>query len=830
MKKQIISAVMAVGMLASCIPGVMAERYSEKGSKWTFTNIGGAQGMYEIQKEETFGGEAALHLKASEGDGYSCYSIELPTGIGETFNYSFYLKEKTASSDSFAAVGMENAVGGNDEENTKLEVSAEGTRWKKTPVGNGWYKYEQSFWRENVTHFNIVVKNGAEYYFDNIIIKSIDQNRVLVSDDFETSTEVEDIKWRMMDTTSQFSVVEEDNGNHYWRFTGPSQVRRVANVKQFTGGNDYYVKIRAKITGFPNGLYFGINNNAKFNILNWTKSEPDENGWCTYETTYNWWFEKDLMFGSFGIWVPWNSTDSELLIDDIFVKCTSNNVVVLNEDCEPSVHYEYPNELSDLSANGYNNNIVLTWKNPNRSDISGFKVYENDTEVTADGTIATSAGAYNMLNITPGDTNVHTYRVEMTTTSGETYNTSVSGKSDAFFLSSHSTMDGYPLFGSYLTYETHSGTVPYGSVRIDKLNKYSGNSALKVKLVQGTWEDNIKLQLGGLGLQTGKTYKLSYMVKSNGDLLRNNYRESTLRNAYTSAVQSDGTIGILMSPFITNINDAAGWLNYNKINTKWQKREFVFTAGADGEIYFVFSGPVDSIWLDDITLYEYDKDTNTTLGLNLLPNGGFEYKVDNLNLDGNKLTWSVPEGANFKYIQILTVANGMLVNSERVDPSAGEHILGDATASSEQIYVQAIMMNGSVENELDLGSFERTSDVYVKTPTYDAVSLNADETYETLESDIKTIRSGLVRSNVTVKNNKLIDCSLDVYTALYNGDKLVKVEKTVAEPEKGAQITVGSVIDIPEEATSEYKIKTFVFQGGTIIPQIKAKTLGKTIQ
>lgn len=65
--------------------------------------------------------------------------------------------------------------------------------------------------------------------------------------------------------------------------------------------------------------------------------------------------------------------------------------------------------------------------------------------------------------------------------------------------------------------------------------------------------------------------------------------------------------------------------------------------------------------------------------------------------------------------------------------------------------------------------------------------------------------------------------SCDVYTAVYNSDDvLVKVDKMKSEIAKGAQATVGSVIDVP---SADNTIKTFVWDAGTVTPKANASVL-----
>lgn len=817
MKKQIISAVMALGMLVSSLPVTMAKTYPSTDSEWEFATRTEGKGSWKITRADSYNGEYSLYVDATDSIGSRLY---MKTNTKGSHKISFYAKAiqtgwssgmRVASGTSWAPDKQMRFV-----ENTANE---EGTYWTRTPMKNGWVKYEGSYWNEeNNNGLVIYFAEGAKYYFDDIKVEN--NGSTIIFDDFESAEQKKVFNWTTTGDSGGFEVVEEENGNHYYKISGDNRYFKIPVVMK-GGSMNSTIRFKAKMSGFGEGKspFVGYNMEDEFKIIDenyWTITEG-EDGWKTYEHTFDRWTDGTL---NFQFYLGWNGM-SEMLIDDIYFKNNTKGKVLVNDDCESSEYYVYPNELVSLSANGLDNNIVLTWKNPDRSDITGFEIYEGTEKIDVSEEISTTARALNKVVIAPEDDEVHTYRVAMTAGGNVNYK-SVSGKRTEFFMNPGETNDGYKLEHARLVNWNNGGTDPFGSARIDTMTKYSGNSSLCINanFYATVWDNNIRLQMGTKGLTTGKTYKLSYMTKYN----KTNANINTwITNVYTHGINDNGGVGWVTGGSPKNIigyyNDAA-----NAYDTNWMKQEFVFTCGGDGEIYFVIGNGSDNVWIDDITLYEYDEATDTTSGDNKIFNGGFEYELDDCELNGNTITWSVPDGAGYSYINIYTVADGITSEPVKVAANAGTYTLPELKTSKEKIIVKAVRANGNLVNETECATFERARDFYIADVTYDSVTKNDDNTYTVAEAGIENVKSGYIRANVTMENNKLSKLEADVYTALYNGDRLVKVEKSEASILKGVKATTNTVIEVPAD-NGNYKIKTFVFDKDAIVPKTGAAVL-----
>lgn len=281
--------------------------------------------------------------------------------------------------------------------------------------------------------------------------------------------------------------------------------------------------------------------------------------------------------------------------------------------------YESENNDINIIANAANGEVKISWVNPCEGIISVDVIDEDDNSVlsgavseSANGSsLSTEAGAWNYVKKT-GLINgtQYNYRIVIETADGEEeYPISFIPK--GIGTVPITTSDGVALegTGSVRDNSSQNTVLNYGGMYIDKTEKYSGNSSLKVTQNKSGVFTIIRL-LGKNGA-ADKKYRLTFKAK---------IKRTTDAPGYFRVTNEEG-----WSPVTLLYQDEAkstDWQEYtlDMTNTNKQKKPVIQLDGA-----------VDAVWIDDLTVYELDNDL--PVGENLAAYGEFEFEPDVISQD-----------------------------------------------------------------------------------------------------------------------------------------------------------------------------------------------------
>lgn len=830
MKKRIISAVMALGMIISTMPAALAtQTYPSGVTGWQHETGTNEAGYYEITDKESYSGAKSMHI-VGNGSNHNSVYIPVPTNAGESYNISFVAKILNYGWYSGSRVAKSKRA---PEQSFQLklvtgpevpEEQKKGEAWNREDLGNGWVRFTASYWNaEDTRNFVIFADGWSNMYIDDV--KVTYGGQTIIQDDFETSEEVKDSAGWIF-TKTPTVVYDEEHDNYYWKFGAGDGTYMTWREPMSAGNNSFKIKVSAKVRGTGGFVTFGPTNEDRYKLYkDGPKSQTDSavtvtadtskgEDWYIYEQSYDKrWFDTEGF--NLGLHEGWGS---EVWIDDIEIwqvtgamnedNGNSRLVFRVKEDCTPHSHYEEPGDLTSLSANGVSTGVMLSWHNPKRDDITGFAIYDGKNAVTVSETLKTTNGTLNQAFVELSDSDVHTFKVVMTA-GGNDYTTTVQGKkgtfaldgvgniSNDFFMDRGTTKNGYSLEGGYTeAYKGESGaTLPYGSVSVDTLNKYSGNSSLRFNMNRSShWDSTFKYYIPTSGLYTGKTYKVSYMIKYDHKSGTDN-----MGGIYTSDTWTSTSAPGMASDFAYANTDGT-------YSTGWRKVEINHKMAADGGIALIFPTDAQNIWVDDIRIVEVDGNGSEVSGTNIVRNPGFEYKLNSVKVNGNTVTWSVPEGAGFENVKFYSKVGDITTEIGSVAASAGTYEVPEVDALNETVIVKAT--RGTYETEIK--TFTRTKDCSVKIGGY---YMGEDVLSNTVAGDVS--------ADVTIENNK-DGLTFKVFTALYEGNKMVNVTETTISPAKGATSTDTATIKATNEAQT---VKTFVFNGSTLAPLTTAATL-----
>ena len=311
-------------------------------------------------------------------------------------------------------------------------------------------------------------------------------------------------------------------------------------------------------------------------------------------------------------------------LDNIVVReSNSSGKILFTEDFEnidtKYSYYTYETKLQGLSANGRSGKIYLSWRNPDRSDISSIKIYENDTELSDyTASIDTASGHVNIVEVTAASGSTHTYDVRMVTTGNVLYHNNVTGKEGTPFIYTTKTVGGEPINGWVLRWADGENVKALGKLEYDTNNKAEGTRSLHINpnitytsanqssaadktTVRAQYSDGARINLdtSAAGIEAGKTYKLSW--KQMGHRAGPYY------------------VQLIMNDHAQNLGRMT--VNNEYVTTPWQERELEFTVDSVGStpmLRFEFSNGANDFWLDDVKL------TEAGSNVNLLENGTFE--------------------------------------------------------------------------------------------------------------------------------------------------------------------------------------------------------------
>ena len=819
--KKILSVILAAAMAASMAVSVSAAPM-ECGNTWTeAADSNKGSGGSSTLKNETYahsGSYAAYIYSDWQDGGYITYTAPISKKAGDgVYNFSFYTKSAAPA----ARVTTDGAA-----VNT---YNLGNSLWTVTEEADGFKKYSGTITDSTSNQIKIQVSKGNWLAIDDIVVTGSDGS-VLFEENFEYGYKPKYTaadKWIVSKTNemhANFGAGLGYNGTKglYLNSVGKGTETLKALIPTRTADGIYKISYdinmlcgnpgskisislddnKTPVSNADGGSSFVNNYLVNSDMWNITELEPDSEKaankrWYHVEGTVT---SPNTAENYFDIKaVGWTAMN----LDNIVVK-NSKDQVIFSEDFEnitAGTTYTYPYFISGVSANGFADKIVLSWKNPS-VDVTSFKINENGEEIPDSVDFAEllklDANEFNKIEIATdiheGET--HTYDI-VYVVDGEELHKTVTATAGSFSGERGYASNGYYLKNSSFG-KSASGSEAFGSVSVDSDEKYSGKTSLRINpnISGSSWNNpntvELMMQPEANTVEAGKTYILKFMLKTlNGDGVTLMYNDAN-GNYYPD------TTGYYV--------EDCGGKNYT---TGWMPVEFVFTAQhVNPYIRLYFRGYADAHWIDDVALYEYNTDTFQTVGGNLISNGGFEYDVENLAISGNMITWTNPDGAGWDYIKVYKkLADGSLkFLGESFDTSFK---LENATEAEETYVVKTVLGNGDITAEHETGTVKRTADLIVTEPVFDKVTVNGDEIIVD-KANITALETGMIKASVNVENTGIeAGYSAKAYMALYNGNKLEKLTLADTTVVQGGRDTLSGVLNV--ENIEGRTLKMFVW-------------------
>lgn len=819
--KKILSVILAAAMAASMAVSVSAAPM-ECGNTWTeAAGSNKGSGGSSTLKNETYahsGSYAAYIYSDWQDGGYITYTAPISKKAGDgVYNFSFYTKSAAPA----ARVTTDGAA-----VNT---YNLGNSLWTVTEEADGFKKYSGTITDSTSNQIKIQVSKGNWLAIDDIVVTGSDGS-VLFEENFEYGYKPKYTaadKWIVSKTNemhADFGAGKGYNGTKglYLNSVGKGTETLKALIPTRTADGIYKISYdinllcgnpaskisislddnKTPVSNADGGSSFVNNFLVNSDMWNITELEPDSGNavnrrWYHVEGTVT---STNTAENYFDIRAAgWTNMN----LDNIVVK-NSKDQVIFSEDFENTTAgttYTYPYFISGVSANGFADKIVLSWKNPSVA-VTSFKINENGEEIPDSVDFAEllklDANEFNKIEIATdiheGET--HTYDI-VYVVDGEELHKTVTATAGSFSGERGYASNGYYLKNSSFG-KSASGSEAFGSVSVDSDEKYSGKTSLRINpnISGSSWNNSntveLMMQPEANTVEAGKTYILKFMLKTlNGDGVTLMYNDAN-GNYYPD------TTGYYV--------EDCGGKNYT---TGWMPVEFVFTAQhVNPYIRLYFRGYADAHWIDDVALYEYNTDTFQTVGGNLISNGGFEYDVENLAISGNMITWTNPDGAGWDYIKVYKkLADGSLkFLGESFDTSFK---LENATEAEETYVVKTVLGNGDITAEHETGTVKRTADLIVTEPVFDKVTVNGDEIIVD-KANITALETGMIKASVNVENTGIeAGYSAKAYMALYNGNKLEKLTLADTTVVQGGRDTLSGVLNV--ENIEGRTLKMFVW-------------------
>ena len=512
-------------------------------------------------------------------------------------------------------------------------------------------------------------------------------------------------------------------------------------------------------------------------------------------------------------------------VDNIVVKDKNDNVL-FTEDFEnfdeKYSYYAYSTKLQGLSANGIDDTIYLSWRNPKRDDISAIKIIENGEE-TMESQIYEMSTLSEEVNIVPmsagfiGAGTVHEYDVQFITNDNYCYHNYISAKEGERFLAKTKTKDGLPLQGWNLSATDGATVNGLGSVYYDTLNKAEGSASLHIN-------PNITRVSSDQIYDSNKTHviasydenetrahfyleALAYGITETGDYKLSFKQKGHYAPSYHVYYVGDS---------VNSIGAFTGQYGYTN-NAAWQTRELQFNIGSIPSggmpvIRFDFSNGCDDFWLDDVKLVKVGGN-----GTNLIANGNFEYGLSNLAKSGNRITWTLADANDS--VNVYKKAGDSLILVDTLAKGATSYT-PTVEGTKETLVFRTVKKSGTSEFLSDPFEIALTQDSYV----YDAKFELVDSNYEVIGVPESLVGDALLKTSVKIENTTDALKGADLYTIIYKNGILLNVDKQTVSTGKG-EITASSIMSVPDISDGVYAAKVFVWNMGTFEPLKQAKTL-----
>lgn len=804
----------------------------------------------------------AMHTASVSGSEASIRSITKPLEAGKKYKLSLYLKtdgEETVELDQPGAdrwpyAGfmtivtptnqLEGYLDGRWEKNlhnsdqydvVKVREDSDG-KWYKFTLKDGLY-YEAA--SDGVHRIELAVNHGDRWeniWIDDIALTEIggDGTNYISNPSFENDLQISN--WKIFQASGNLLTTCFGIDSNY-KYSGDTSLKiaefggisgeHEADVRTYTGvleaGKSYklsfYEKTEQETTtdfwGWGRALKFIIADNKDYGVSNekvrWqidqaftsekVRTEADGTSWHKLVS-------KDVFIPeetkSYVLAVrthsnmPWHSVWlDDFAITEVGGDGTNfmyNNAGFEVTEIEESVEDGPVNLISTMenSPNLDQVNVTLSWKNPKNAGITGYTLSMGETDLTpyldtvlSSSNLPTGAAAksaYCHMTLSQNAGQECTYTVGIVTNEG-TYTKDINVKAMI------SESDIVTKFGDITPYgwtlKRFGSVLPYTDVSFTNEAK-TGDTALKI-ISNSTYVDGVGSELVyTVTVDKNKVYKLQYMVKNSAAL--------TVAAGYNLINRTD-----------------YNWLGY--IGNAWEKYEHYIDASklsgydaiegdtAELKLIFAVSGNTDGVIFDDVSLTEVGTDKN------LIRSGSFEYEIKDASVEGNVIRWTMPEAADWDYVNIYKKNNSGTY--DKITSATGTSYTISTQEAGIYKLVPAIgdvELSGGTEVEVIEAPAAK---ITVGTPTF-----NLMNGAEIAEADIKNLKSGKVQAVLPICNTTNEDVAVSMYFALYKDGALISVAPISTTLVKNSQVAdpITTTIDVEElEAGSVYKAKLMLW-------------------
>ncbi len=793
--KKLLGIFLSIACAAATLTPVLAEDSVETGKPagWSGND------SYMATTEESYSGKSSLKL-SGVGDG-----SELVQSIDydSEKSYKITLYAKTTGLPDWkwmakAWLGLEATAG----EKHISHLNEDG--WTITPVENDWNKFEVTFKPGDEDSKRFHIRNAIIDAVASVFVAYIDDLSVYEIDDAAGNTVGENLIKNGGFEQYQMSAKPADwSGNTYYLTTTEDSYSGFFSVKMggvadttelvqnvdYNPDKSYKVTLYAKTTGLPEWKWMAkawlgkegttVDNGVQhLNDTGWTVT-PVENGWNKFESTYKPGDDDSKYFHIKSAIIEAVASVFVAYIDDLSVyEVDETTGDTVGENLIKNGGFEQISEPKpELSVTSGNGSLTINWTNPYVASTAA-KVYVDNEEISVPD-VKLEANAQNSVTV-DGLENFREYSVKVVmstalgTQSAET--TAMPKKTILGTAADWSENLSYTT----TTEDSHSGIV---SIKMSGLMDNSSELSQSVNF------------------DPAKTYKLSLYAKPS-------YGWSWLIGAWLGDYNTK-------YPHINEWNksdaDADGWIRY----------EVIYQPGKTGEetsfhIRNQSTDPRFYAFVDDVEVYEYDTQNNVTVSENLIKNGGFETYTELTYDEGVKygyidkegcLFWVNDSSANPSYYKIYKLTDGEWTFIGATESNTEDYYVLDDYSEGDRYLVKSYYETEDTE----------TSGVELKDEVI-IYGIFAEGTVDDngivkIEKEISNIQSGDIISGVEIVNNTENAISPNAYIALYNGTKLIGVQKLstviAARDTEIHTAKLAANVNVPEGDGYSIKVMTF---------------------
>jgi len=447
----------------------------------------------------------------------------------------------------------------------------------------------------------------------------------------------------------------------------------------------------------------------------------------------------------------------------------------------------------NFMAAGRDRSLSVSWRNPERSDITSITVYDKDGNVVSGENVSLESGACNYIdigNLSNGTRYIYSIKItyaDGTEYTGECISNELNDLGATWFGTPKGTQ------GLYGWSEGVSG-IPHVKMSVTNEVSHSGSASLFVRsnlsgAIAHTYQ-NFGPDIAGT-LTPGAKYRFTFWAKG------------VNANVYYASYGSRHDAGT------ESVSDTPG-------TRDWIQKSFDFVATEDANKlpYFQFDNGYEELYIDDVSVYLLDENGNTT-GNNLLINGGLEYNTLSVQAVNNvtavskngvvTVNWTDVPGEGYTdavNVVVYEEYEGYL-NPVKVAPAETGKVVFESDA--EEVVVKTVNSQG-VEAASETVQVTKLVDPYLYTEL-DIRDANG-EVPEYPDPGSYTVTTTV--TNQTAGD----DFAPALAAAVYDGDgKLIDVDLQALTIAEGASQKLQVTVEIPNDWENIYTIKVFLWEG-----------------